>query len=176
VPNVDDFLWKLVQVCFEVGAYPADNINLWLPVADAEEVATCILESALGHGGPSRGNAVVDVETGLALADFWELVQDAVGNRWTPMSVRQWTAAVERYLQTADRSHAFRPLFAMIQGSKLGLLGGPKPSGAKGIRHEVVRKNVQTLMDIGFLSCRNAGAEKELGAFSRSHMGTNGFR
>lgn len=176
IPNIDDFQWKLVQVCLRMGAYPMEQGHLWLSMADVEEVATSILSATFAHFQQNANTpSVVDVETGSAISRFWELVQDTLGANMEAMKPEAWKQAAESFLDSED---SFRPLMAMVQDSRRGF-GTQKPDGAECIRPGVIRKNVQTLVDIGFLSdAQSPGGLKVLGsgkagnvsAFNRSRL------
>lgn len=149
IPNVDDFQWKLVQVCLRMGVYPMDEGHLWLPVAGVDEVATAILASTFELTPQNAINpSVVDVETGVTVSQFWELVQDTLGVTLESMKPEAWKQVAERFLDPDD---SFRPLLAIVQESRQGF-GAQKPDSAENLRPGVIRRNVQTLADIGFLS------------------------
>jgi thioester reductase-like protein len=174
IPNIDDFQWKLVQVCLQMGSYPMEEGNLWLSVADVEEVATTILNSAFETAQQNAATpSVVDVETGSTVSQFWDMVQETTGTKLKPMKPEPWKEAAENFLESDD---LFRPLLAIVKDSQQGF-GLHKPEGAESLRPEVIKRNVQTLVDIGFLSTAHSpggfnlsGSNKagNMAAFNRS--------
>ncbi|KAJ5933312.1 hypothetical protein N7454_005641 [Penicillium verhagenii] len=148
IPNIDDFQWKLVQVCLRMGSYPMEEENLWLSVADVEEVATAILGSAFETTSNTSTPSIVDVETGSTVSQFWVMVQETTNTKLKAMKPEPWKDAAERFLELDD---LFRPLLAIVQDSQQGF-GFRKPEGAKTLHPEVIKRNVQTLVDTGFLS------------------------
>ncbi|CAG8099043.1 unnamed protein product [Penicillium nalgiovense] len=148
IPNIDDFQWKLVQVCLRMGSYPMEEGNLWLAVADVEEVATTILKSAFET---TQQNATtpsfVDVETGSTVSQFWNIVQETTSIKLKSMKPEPWKEAADGFLESDD---LFRPLLAIVQDLQQGF-GLHKPEIAETLRPGVIKRNVQTLVDIGFL-------------------------
>lgn len=47
VANADDYIWRLAAACVRVGAYNADEAEVWVRVSDAAATATIIVEAAL---------------------------------------------------------------------------------------------------------------------------------
>ncbi|RDW57871.1 putative Nonribosomal peptide synthase [Aspergillus mulundensis] len=176
VPNTDDFLWKLVQACIAIGAYPAQGGDLWLAVADAEEVSTRILgatfagtSTATGSGasspsgaGAGAGAVVENVETGTTVSRFWELVKEATGATLTPMDGESWKNAAQEFVGrlssgSSSKQAAFLPVLAMLQDPSMEF--GVQPpkgmeydGGASGRVDGAIRSNVRTLVEAGFFS------------------------
>ncbi|KAJ5909260.1 non-ribosomal peptide synthetase [Penicillium taxi] len=141
IPNIDDFQWKFVQVCLRMGSYPMEEGNLWLCMADVEEVVTTTCNSAFETAQQNAATpSVMDVETGSTVSQFWDMVQETTG-------IREGVGKMF-FLESDD---VFRPLLAILQDSQQGL-GLHKPEDAKSLRPQVIKRNVQTLVDIEFLS------------------------
>ncbi|KIA75937.1 nonribosomal peptide synthase [Aspergillus ustus] len=178
IPNVDDFKWRLVQVCLRMGAYPMDDEgHRWISVADVQEVATALLASAFDTPGLHQSEAnfsatspphvEIDIETGCTVSEFWSEVQDTVNTKLTPINPESWKQAAECYL--AD--DPFRPLLAIVQESRRGF-GVQMPAGnaISRVRPGVIRKNVETLVDIGFLRVARQKTENKDKAINPTYL------
>ncbi|KAE8130779.1 hypothetical protein BDV38DRAFT_289327 [Aspergillus pseudotamarii] len=170
IPNADDFLWKLVQICLQMGKYPGNDGHLWITVADVEEVATGILRITFGVANEDVAPSILNIETGITVSHFWDIVQDTLQTKLVPMKTEDWKQAAELFLEAAEESHAFRPLLAMLQESQLSF-GGKKPDNAGNISPGIIKANIETLVDVGFLSTVQCPGSKKVGrstVFSRS--------
>lgn len=176
IPNVGDFQWKLVQVCLRMGAYPMHDGDMWLSVADVDEVATALLKATLERTPDQITDTnVVDIETGTTVSRFWDLVQGTVGVKLNRLNPKQWREAAERFLSPDD---LFRPLLAIMQDSGQGS-GVQKPAGAQNIESSIINQNLRTLLDVGFISTvqESGGSDlpaskstRNMAAFSRSRL------
>jgi hypothetical protein len=150
IPNTDDFLWRLVQVCVSIGGYPAEKQDYWLSVTSVEEVATSIIDSTLSPG--QQTSKVWDIDTGLVVGEFWAIVGEELGGRLKPMNGKEWIIAVKSFLENAGENHAFQPLMAMFQEPTFSL-GSPASVSAKSdpSTFPALRKNLRTLLSTGYL-------------------------
>ncbi|KAL4744529.1 hypothetical protein BDW72DRAFT_199502 [Aspergillus terricola var. indicus] len=154
VPNTDDFLWKLVQACIQIGAYPAEGGDLWLAVADAEEVATRILATTFAASGESP--SVDNVETGTTVSRFWELIKAQTGMKLTPMSAEEWKQAAQDFAANQESKQAFLPVLAMLQDPQMEFgVQRPANGGSPSNVNASIRSNIKTLVETGFLSGSN---------------------
>ncbi|KAL4940550.1 hypothetical protein BDV06DRAFT_223993 [Aspergillus oleicola] len=170
VPNTDDFLWKLVQACVQIGAYPAESGDLWLAVADAEEVSTRILATTFAASGDSP--AEDNVDTGITVSRFWELVKEQPGKGMTPMTAEAWKQAAQDFVshQTLQQS-AFLPVLAMLQDPQMSF-GVQRPAKASSIGKVdgAMRSNIRTLVEAGFFSSSPDSSAASSKVFSRSRV------
>ncbi|KAL4772861.1 hypothetical protein BDW60DRAFT_206626 [Aspergillus nidulans var. acristatus] len=170
VPNTDDFLWKLVQACIQIGAYPAEGGNLWLAVADVEEVATRILASTFAASGESP--SVDNVETGTTVSHFWELIKVQTGMKLTPMSAEDWKQAAQDFAASRESKQAFLPVLAMLQDPQMEF-GVQRPANGKSLSNvnAAIRSNIKTLIETGFLGSSDSSAGSNLSnVFSRTKV------
>ncbi|KAL4738912.1 hypothetical protein BDV11DRAFT_127360 [Aspergillus similis] len=171
VPNTDDFLWKLVQACIQIGAYPAEGGDLWLAVADAEEVATRILATTFAASGESP--FVDNVETGTTVSRFWELIKAQTGMKLTPMSANNWKQAAQDFAASQESKQAFLPMLAMLQDPQMEFgVQIPANGGPAGNVDAAIRSNIRTLVETGFFSAsRDAPAGGNVSnVFSRTKV------
>ena len=162
VPNTDDFLWKLVQMCVQINGYPADYPDYWLPVSDVDEVSATVVDSTLRHTSESRGTLdVKDVNNGMLTREFWACIQDVLG----PLAPRPMTndnclATIIKTLQDAGETHAFRPLLAMVDDGT-HFVGIDAPASIREPSERVVRalkRNVESLVEMGYFRGSAAAA------------------
>ncbi|KAL4880715.1 hypothetical protein BJY04DRAFT_218872 [Aspergillus karnatakaensis] len=174
VPNTDDFLWKLVQACIQIGAYPAEGGEMWLAVADAGEVSDRILGTTFAAASPgSEAAAIENVDSGTTVARFWELVQVTTRAEMTPMTAEEWKAAAQEFVArqgSSSKQSTFLPVLAMLQDPQMSF-GVKAP--ADGVPSERVdaamRSNVRTLVEAGFFS-KTGGNLSSDRVFSRSRV------
>ena len=169
VPNTDDFLWRLVQACTTVGGYPVTEGDSWLAVADVKEVAAVIIASSSRAETRTQGFKMVDIEAGVTVDDFWAIVTAELGSMMTvkPMKGEDWVLAIRALLEHAKDDHPYRPLEAMLQETSYSL---GSPNVAKARSHinvcRAIRKNIRTLLDLGFFAVANASSEQ----VEKSHL------
>ncbi|KAL4995962.1 hypothetical protein BDV10DRAFT_202657 [Aspergillus recurvatus] len=152
VPNTDDFIWKLVQVCIQIGGYPAEGGDLWLAVADAEEVSTRILAATFAASGECP--LVDNVDTGTTASRFWELTKEQTGMKLAPMSAEGWKQAARDFVASHKSEQAsFLPVLAMLQDPQMEFgVQQPANRGALGQVDAAIRSNIKTLVEAGFFS------------------------
>ncbi|KAL4928076.1 uncharacterized protein BDV17DRAFT_292095 [Aspergillus undulatus] len=170
VPNTDDFLWKLVQACIHIGAYPAEDGDQWLAVADAEEVSTRILATTFAASGDSP--SVDNVDTGITVSRFWELVKEQPGKTLAPMTAEQWKQAAQDFVsrQTSKQS-AFLPVLAMLQDPQMSFgVKGPAAGTSLGKVDGAMRSNIRTLVEAGFFSDSPDSLTASSKVFSRTRV------
>lgn len=159
IPNTDDFLWKFVQACTDVGSYPAADQSSWLAVADVRETATRTVKSRPELG--SRGLNIVNIDAGVTVQDFWSVVTEELGINLQPISGEDWVSAIKKVLEHARDDHPYGPLMAMLQGSTFSL-GADGVVAAKSHPRvcRAIRKNMETLLRTGFLPVKRSGGEE----------------
>ncbi|KAL4910501.1 hypothetical protein BDW74DRAFT_171966 [Aspergillus multicolor] len=194
VPNTDDFLWKLVQACLAIGAYPDTGGEMWLAVADAEEVATRILGAAfsttstgasLAGAAGAAGAIVENVESGTTVSRFWEVIQQHANMPLKAMDAEGWKKAAEEFVarqSSTAKQAAFLPVLAMLQDPSMefgvqppalsktdgGSSGSKRVDGALG-------SNVRVLVEAGFfkssdVSSGSGSGGKVVNVFSRTRV------
>ena len=151
VPNTDDFLWKLVQACVQIGAYPAEGGDQWLTVADAEEVSTRILGTTFAASGDSP--SIDNVDNGTTVSRFWELVKEATGMKLAPMSAESWKQAAQDFVSRQSNQAPFLPVLAMLQDPQMSF-GVKQPADARPSAQvdAAMKSNIRTLVEAGFFS------------------------
>lgn len=169
IPNTDDFLWTLVQACVKMGSYPAEGGDLWLAVADVEEVSTRVLATTFAAHGDSP--AIDNVENGTTVSHFWELIKEKTNGGLSPLSNESWKQAASNFLRDQESGQdQFIPILAMLQDPQMSF-GVERPSKATSINEidGALKSNIQSLIDAGFFS-RGNGHSATPKLFSRSRV------
>lgn len=168
IANVDDFLWRLVSTCIQIGGYNEVDSDCWLFVADVGHVAQTIVECC-DPKVPSSA-VEVDVADGLFVREFWKVLREDCGYNLTPFSQEQWMQAVYVDIDARLETHPLWPVMEILEQEK-GRIGVPMHESCTGsmvaepIRVKAaIRKNVEHLRTIGFFE----GLPPKRAAFTRS--------
>ena len=127
----------------------------------------------------------------MIVQQFWDSIGQVLGpESHQPTAKEGCLTAIEELLRKAGENHAFQPLMAMIEDGTHHI-GNGMPADAKkssNTMERAVKKNVQTLLRIGFLhtarddtpqteakNAKNAKNSADIGrkAFSRSSLGAS---
>ena len=184
--NRNDFIWRLVVGCLEIGAYNEDEARHWIFIADVSRVAHNVVASALESGrdgsASSGSNSVVKVLDGLIIADFWNVLQQELGYSLQPLPYAQWLKILQDAVTVSQEAHVLFPVMHILErgaactGSEQVPGGVVQEEGKEGkevveeeegkegkeeVRkscpeasmrmRQVVQRNVEHLIDIGFL-------------------------
>jgi amino acid adenylation domain-containing protein/thioester reductase-like protein len=171
VPNVDDFIWRVLAAAVRVGAYCADDAAQWVYVAGADSVAAAIVDNALGTLPlePARetaavsacGPSVLRVCAGMAVGDVWRILTDELGYRLRPAARADWLRMVRSDVEAAKDSHPLLPVLPWLE-SAFSALGNPPPppedacaAAAEAVK-AAMQKNIESLIRVGYLPPPNA--------------------
>ncbi|RAL15192.1 amino acid adenylation [Aspergillus homomorphus CBS 101889] len=158
VPNVDDYLWRLTAAAVGGESYSAeaalDTGMLW--ITSSARVAEAIVRNALAPVPLDR--AITYITDGVAVAEYWDTVNEALGNntrRLTPVPHEEWVSRVTRAIDVDGRTHPLWPVREVFEEVN-GRLGGARFSDL-GVDHHkshvraAIRKNVEFLVRTGVL-------------------------
>lgn len=171
VPNIDDFLWRLVQACYTVGGYPEPKTGVWLAVADVREVAAASVRGTATFIASESGERpkldVTEIEAGVLVEDFWAIVTEELGAGIKAVDGEEWVGRIKDLLEQLEEEHPYRPLMAMLEEGSFDL--GSQRAVAKrnkidGIEEEemaeeatscervckAIKKNLKVLKSAGF--------------------------
>ena len=163
IPNTDDFIWRLVQACTAIGAYPADDGDFWLTITDVREVTTSIIISSSNlrpeKKMKERTPKIWHIGTGVTARDFWTIVKedllpDPTTRSLQPLTGEKFIRAMREYLAHhtteeeeagGEESSVFHPLMVMLREStfSLGHYTGQTASDDRVCR--AIRKHLRTL-------------------------------
>ena len=177
IANTNDFIWRLVAGCVEIGAYNNDDAARWLYVADVDTVAGDVVagivdgddggeegrDGIVGGGRAGEGeeerrrmDPVVRVTNGLRLSSLWHILISIHGYRLSPLPQEEWLVRLRSRIFQVGESHLLFPLLHILERD-----GGAVGEDDAGLRMmeegrsarvvEAVSKNVEFLIRVGFL-------------------------
>ncbi|MCJ1281400.1 hypothetical protein MMC26_000719 [Xylographa opegraphella] len=155
-----DFLWRLVAACIDIGAYNATEASHWLFVADVGRVA----RRAVAALWPSAGAAAPHVDRvldGLPFARVWALLSDEFGYALEPLPYEAWMERLRARVGERREAHGLFPMLHVLErdGGQVGVeveKWWDMEGEAEMMR--VVKRNVEYLIEIGFLPRPGRGA------------------
>ena len=171
IANTNDFIWRLVAGCVEIGAYNNDDAARWLYVADVDTVAGDVVGYDGGGenrysvlGGEKAGeeeeerrrrgrDAVIRVTDGLRLSSLWHILTSVHGYRLTPLPHAEWLPRLRSRIFHVGESHLLFPLLHILErdGGAVGEDDAGTEEGRSARVAEAVSKNVEFLIRVGFL-------------------------
>ena len=173
IANTNDFIWRLVAGCVEIGAYNDDDAARWLYVADVDTVAGDVVDGIVdGDDGAREGrngvvgggrigeeersrDAVIRVTDGLRLSSLWHILVSVHGYRLTPLPQEEWLMRLRSRIFQVGESHLLFPLLHILErdGGSVGEDdAGPRMTEARSAKvAKAVSKNVEYLVKVGFL-------------------------
>ena len=175
IANTNDFIWRLIAGCVEIGAYNHDDAARWLYVADVDTVAGDVVGGIVDgdkDGGEERdgivdgGNVegrrkmdpIVRVTDGLPLSSLWHILTSVHGYSLTPLPQAEWLIRLRNRIFDVGESHLLFPLLHILDRDG-GAVGEDADAGMKMTDDEgrlvrvveAVSKNVEFLIRVGFL-------------------------
>ncbi|UKZ56950.1 NRPS [Trichoderma virens] len=169
VANVDDLIWRVVSGAAAMHAYPVEPLENWMYIADVDSVASAVLRQVFHENAI---DSFVHVTGGMPTPVFWEKVNEELDMKCKPVSWAEWKQSAHVAMAEAGDKHPLWPVQHF-----LGALGAPRSAKELATEsseheqwHKAVKKNVQHLMEIGFIasSVGELGNVKD-GAIKRLH-------
>ena len=146
VPNLDDFIWRLVQTAEELNSYPLDTPNSWIPMCEADSVAKSIIDQLFEE----KISSYVDLEIGLASDKFWEAVNNSLHRQCKPLNWSKWIERASERINIVGESHRLWPVQHFL--GEFGMNGClQQDSVTSELLVESIQKNIQYLQRIGAL-------------------------
>lgn len=164
IANTNDFIWRLVAGCVEIGAYNNDDAARWLYVADVDTVAGDVVGGivdgddglvgggSVGEGERKRGSdAIIRVTDGLRLSSLWHILISVHGYSLTPLPQAEWLIRLRSRIFQVGETHLLFPLLHILERDR-GSVGEDDAAGVEEARvAAAVSKNVEFLIRVGFL-------------------------
>ncbi|KAL6812971.1 hypothetical protein GGI42DRAFT_313353 [Trichoderma sp. SZMC 28013] len=169
VANVDDLIWRVVSGAAAIHAYPVEPTENWMYIADVGSVASAVLNQVFHE---NTIDSFVHVTGGMPTQVFWEMVNEELKVKCKPVSWAEWKELAHASMAAVGDKHPLWPVQHF-----LGALGAPRSAKELATEslehkqwHKAVKKNVQYLMEIGFIasSVQELGRVKD-GAIKRLH-------
>lgn len=161
VANLDDFLWRLVSGCFQLGSYCEESDpEGWIYVARGEDIARTVLNELELPQLSSSASKQRKMLLGLRVERFWAAVNAALDNDrpLRSMNHHDWLASLSQQVSRDGPQHPCWPVIHMIEQQGSDLLGSPRPrclpadwEQGEEIMAAAVTCNVRYLRKIGFL-------------------------
>ncbi|CAD6450786.1 24696652-b1e4-47b4-9288-53a86a903fff [Sclerotinia trifoliorum] len=157
IANTDDFIWRLVASCIEVGSFNEADADSWLFISDVDNVARVVLDCCDAKQNDSS-DPVVGITEGLPVREFWSILGRHFGYIIEPLRQDEWLDTIYADIDSKHESHPLWPLIHNLE-KEHGKMGMPMDkipqelkAGTPSSRVEAaIRKNVEYLRGIGFL-------------------------
>lgn len=157
VPNMDDFVWRVVAGAISVGGYDSADVNGWLSVSSADRVAAVISKSVTR--AVEAKNSIYTIHDGVTVQEFWDVLVNDSHYDLRPMSHVAWLDAIRNIVEAKREAHPLWPVLHLLETSETSL-GGEIPTlpiaqSRKDSVKSALKKNVEYLVDLGFLPNAN---------------------
>ncbi|KAB8301123.1 hypothetical protein EYC80_003026 [Monilinia laxa] len=157
IANTNDFIWRLVASCIEIGSFNGADADYWLFISDVGNVARIVLECCDTNRNDSTVSHVGIIE-GLPVREFWSILGRDFGYNIEPLSQEEWLDAIYADIDSKHEKHPLWPLIHNLE-KEHGKMGMPMDEipeelkvGTPSSRVEAaIRKNIEYLRRIGFL-------------------------
>ena len=152
IASTNDFVWRLVGSCLDIGGYNESEPNHWIYMSDAGRVSDIILQSSIDSSSDLK---IVKIFDGLTVGEFWEVLRGDCGYNLRPMSQESWINAMQNNIEIKREKHLLWPLLHVFETNH-GKLGSPQKPDHINTRDITrvkasIRKNIEHLRGIGFL-------------------------
>ncbi|KAL8752806.1 MAG: hypothetical protein Q9184_005621, partial [Pyrenodesmia sp. 2 TL-2023] len=163
IPNLTDFIWRLVAGCLEIGAYNTDESDHWLFIADVDRVAEAITRPILAHPSPAivnkvgsstnNNNSISRILDGLPFSTLWRVLADSFGYTLHPLPQHEWFSRLEAAVLAGGPEHSLFPLLSTLENTA-GCVGTaevvpPEYKNSSARVEEAVTANVRFLIEKG---------------------------
>ncbi len=156
IANQQDFVWRLIATCVEIGSYNAKESSHWLYISDNDRVALSIM-STLFESTHLPAGAVERVLDGLRFSDLWKTLEDEFGWKLEPVPYEDWMGRVKAKIAERQEAHLLFPLAHVLErdGGNIGSCKGPAldpehAAKSTAIVRTAVIENVRHLIEAGF--------------------------
>ncbi|MCJ1277043.1 hypothetical protein MMC21_004852 [Puttea exsequens] len=156
--NRKDFVWRVVAGCVEIGAFNREEKARWLYIASddcvAERAVGCVFGcGSLDREGSQRFGGVERVLEGLYFSELWAVVEEIYGCGLEPLGEKEWMRRLKRRVLEVGEEHLLFPLLDVLERDGGNLGDGEVQDGGKSSEdtRAVVRRNLQYLIEVGFL-------------------------
>ncbi|KAF4772823.1 Male sterility, NAD-binding [Colletotrichum scovillei] len=182
VPNLDDFVWRVVMGCQTIRAFPEEPMENWVYLCGADRFADIVIDKL----DSSTGGEVCEtrVENGLSVGRFWEVINQVLSDTvLEPLDYGAWLRRLKKDMNASTHdvslteSHPCQPIMHILESTS-EILGAATPrfdnqelrSRMEDETAWVLQKNVKYLADIGCFS--DAAVSWSAKAFTRSKVRT----
>ncbi|KAH8698802.1 hypothetical protein BGW36DRAFT_448844 [Talaromyces proteolyticus] len=160
VPNIDDFIWRVVMGCYSIGAFPQEPKDDWVYLCGADTFAGMVIESL--SAPPEIFERRVD--NGLPVVKFWQVVNEELQGQLDCMDYDTWLQRLRKDISTHELggtgNHPCQPIFHMLESS-------PNVLGSSAPRSVDLKWRQQTEEECALVVKRNVRYMAEIGCFSK---------
>ncbi|KAF9769432.1 hypothetical protein IL306_013149 [Fusarium sp. DS 682] len=126
VPNIDDFIWRVVRGCVSIRAFPRESEHSWVYLCGADQFASMVVQSLLEPARPGETR----VDNGLYIKRFWQVISDELGLKLEGLEYSTWLQNMKADIDARDPSavisHPCQPILPMFESGP-NILGAPPP-------------------------------------------------
>lgn len=170
IAKQSDFIWRLVAGCLGIKAYSQEEAAKWLFIADVDNVAQRIVGAVFdprhrraendNHQLKHTDNHVEQVNhhveqvlDGLLFSDLWALLAEKFGYELQPLPHEEWLKCLYSAIAAEQEEHLLFPLLHTLEkdNGKVGSTEIPMGVESAALMREVVGRNVEYLIEVGFL-------------------------
>ncbi|KAI9642951.1 hypothetical protein NHQ30_008685 [Ciborinia camelliae] len=162
IANTDDFIWRLVASCIEIGSFNEADADSWLFISDVGNVAKIVLDCCDTKHNNDSSSPHVGIIDGLPVREFWSILGRDFGYIIKPLSQEEWLDAIHADIDSRHDSHPLWPLIHNLEKEQ-GKMGVPVYEIPQELKvgtplsrvEAAIRKNVEYLRGVGFLPTSN---------------------
>ncbi|KAM7200320.1 Nonribosomal peptide synthase atnA [Naviculisporaceae sp. PSN 640] len=108
VANADDYLWRLASASIRIGAYNADDKDIWVRVSEVAETARTVVDMALRPVLPTC--LMTSILDGMTWGEFYGILSTTMGYKLEAVSGEEWTKRVQSDFDRSEpESHPMWP-------------------------------------------------------------------
>ena len=154
--NENDFFWRMIAGCIEIGAYNQDESDRWVLASDVATVSQIAVDVLLWAPDEARRALADEPERqipteGIRFQDLWDILQREFGYNLVGLGGDQWLSTLKIAILRTGESHNLFPLLPTleIQGQNLGD-HSDQPSSQNTAIMDCMRANIKYLISTGF--------------------------
>lgn len=151
IANTNDFFWRMIAGCIEIGTYNKDESDQWVSVSDVATVSQVAVAALFwGRRRPDDPECRIPTE-GIRFQDIWNTLQHEFGYNLVGINGDQWLSSLKDAILRTGESHNLFPLLPTleIQGRTIGDRSDLTTTSNTTIM-ECMRMNIKYLISIGF--------------------------
>ncbi|KAK1492898.1 HC-toxin synthetase [Colletotrichum abscissum] len=131
VPNLDDFVWRVVMGCHTIRAFPEEPMENWVYLCGADRFADIVIDKL---NSSTRGEVCeTRVENGLSVGRFWEVVNQVLSDTvLEPLDYGAWLRRLKKDMNASTHdaslteSHPCQPIMHILESTS-EILGAATP-------------------------------------------------
>ena len=162
IPNVDDFIWRVVAGAISIGQYPEQQTDLWIYVDTCDNLSDLTVECLQGHR--SERPLMQSMLGGLRVSRFWAAVNAVLESSLKRVPFKEWYEDLRLKCQSTQGHPALSVLHEIrCEGLGLGSTEIPLVPPTVQTQEEqveaTIRDNVIALVELGYFkdwSCKSS--------------------